>query len=188
MSKGEQSKWVRVMPERFVGMVSEQRCPWNRMIHHRLKSMLPMLGSIVVGQIVYRNHVPQKDSEIYTQHTWRIRNAQIPKISQVANRCMAYISISREHHLCQCGFIKFDIGQLTHKCKSNFMALLQKDIEDGDWLHADHETTDALVSRDSFEPAPIVDNEEEVQTQDMPNLMAFWNLWYWNDTCHLPLL
>ena len=58
-----------------------------------------------------------------------------------------------------------------------FMALLQKDIEDGDCLHADHETTDALVSRDSFEPAPATDNEEEeVESQDMPNLMAFWNL------------
>jgi hypothetical protein len=57
-----------------------------------------------------------------------------------------------------------------------FMALLQKDIEDGNCLHVDHETTDALVSRDSFEPTPVTDNEKEVQTQDMPNLMAFWNL------------
>ena len=44
-----------------------------------------------------------------------------------------------------------------------FMALLQKDIEDDDRLHSDHGTTDAPISRDSFEPAPSVDNEE-VQT------------------------
>jgi hypothetical protein len=52
---------------------------------------------------------------------------------------------------------------------------LQKDIEDGSCLHVDHETTDALVNRDSFELAPATNNEE-VQTQDMPNLMALWNL------------
>ena len=33
-------------------------------------------------------------------------------------------------------------------------------------------------------PAPVVDDEEEqVETQDMLNLMALWNLWYWKHAC-----
>ena len=43
------------------------------------QELLPMFGSIVVEQIVCRDHIPQKDNEIYTQQTWSSRNAQIPQ-------------------------------------------------------------------------------------------------------------
>ena len=56
------------------------------------------------------------------------------------------------------------------------MTFLQSDIEDGNHLHADHETTNAPISCDYFELAPSVDNEEVVETQDMPNLITIWKL------------
>ena len=60
-----------------------------------------------------------------------------------------------------------------------FMKLLEEEIKDGDYFHADHETINGPVSRDSFEPAPAVDNEEEeFETQSMPNLMALWKPLY----------
>ena len=58
-----------------------------------------------------------------------------------------------------------------------FMKLVEEDIKDGDRLHADHQTSDAPVTHESFEPVPAVDDagEEEFETQDMPNLAALWN-------------
>ena len=51
------------------------------------------------------------------------------------------------------------------------MKLLEHDIEDGDRLHADHQTSDAPVSRDSFEPAPAVDDAEEEEMQNYMKLL-----------------
>lgn len=56
------------------------------------------------------------------------------------------------------------------------MTFLQSDIEDDNHLHASRETTKTPISCDYFEPAPSIDNEEAVETQDMPSLMVLWKL------------
>ena len=48
-----------------------------------------------------------------------------PKISQVATRCLAYISLSREHHLCQFWVIKSDIGQFTQNLSNASQIMCQ---------------------------------------------------------------
>jgi hypothetical protein len=103
-------------------MVSEEQCPSNHLIHHRSKSCYQCLVASWLGKLFAVITSPRKTTKSTHNKHGVLVMLKSPKISQVANRCMAYISISREHHLCQ--VCKSDIGQLTHRCKSNYVLAL----------------------------------------------------------------
>jgi len=113
MSEGEQSKWVRVMPERANHDKDDSNAAlsWfpNNDAHGIIRSTVgaraccQCLAASWLGKVFAVITSPRKTTKS-TQNTHGVSvMLKSPEISQVANKSMTYISISREHHLCQYG-------------------------------------------------------------------------------------
>ena len=118
MSEGEQSKWIRVMPERANHDKdgSNAASSWfpNNDAQGIIRSTVGVraccqcLVASWLGKLFAVITSPRKTTKsTHNRHGVSVM-LKSPKTSQVANRCMAYISILREHHLCQ-----YELSNLT---------------------------------------------------------------------------
>jgi hypothetical protein len=111
MSEGEQSKWVRVMPERVnhdnngLNVAS----PWflHNNAHGIIRSTSRARASCqcLVASWLGKLFTVLTSPRTTTKSTHNTHGVPVmlktPKITQVPNRCLPYISISHGHHMCQ---------------------------------------------------------------------------------------